>query len=143
MNMEEKLMVRTRKNKSFGNIIQEHRQQKEWTQEDLAWRVEITREQVGRIERDKCVPSGETIKKLEQAFCLPEMTLIKEWIIANESIQDESKDECDVNNICQELGRALAKNLSRANLNRADFLRARDAINTATDLLSGKCSTAK
>lgn len=137
MNSEEKPVVRTRKNKSFGVIIQEYQQRNGWTQEELAWRAGVTREHIGRIERDKCVPSVQTIKKLDQAFGLPEMTLIKKWIAANESIQGEAKDECDVNYICQELGRALAANLSRANLNEGDLLRAREAISMATDLLNG------
>lgn len=33
MNSEEKLVVRTRKNKSFGMIVQEYRQRNGWTQE--------------------------------------------------------------------------------------------------------------
>lgn len=136
MNSEEKLVVRTRKNKSLGSVIMEYRQRNGWTQEELAWRARITREHVGRIERDKCVPSVQTLKKLDRAFCLPEMTLIKEWIASSEPVSDESEDEHDVNHICQELGRALAANLSRANLNDADLLRAREAISTATDLLN-------
>ena len=35
MNSEEKLVVRTRKNKSFGSIIMEYRQRNGWTQEEL------------------------------------------------------------------------------------------------------------
>lgn len=98
MNSEEKLVVRTRK--SIGRIIQEYRQRYGWTQEELAWRAEITREHVGRIERDKCVPSVATIKKLEQAFHLPEMTLAK-WVIApSDKIDGGSKDESDVGRIC-------------------------------------------
>ena len=141
MNAEEKLVVQTRKNKSFGSIIMEYRQRNGWTQEELAWRAGITREHIGRIERDKCVPSVETIKKLEQAFGLPEMTIIKKWIGASEPTQDEPESQCDVDHICQELGRALAANLSRANLNEADLLRARDAISMATDFLNGNVQT--
>ena len=141
MNAEEKLVVRTRKNKSFGSIIIEYRQRNGWTQEELAWRAGITREHVGRIERDKCVPSVETIKKLEQAFGLPEMTLIRKWLGARELTQDEPENQRDVDRICQELGRALAAKLSRANLNEADLLRARDAISMATDFLNGNLQT--
>lgn len=135
MNSDEKLVVRTRK--SFGRIIQEYRQRNGWTQEELAWRAEITREHVGRIERDKCVPSVATIKKLEQAFHLPEMTLAK-WVIApSDRIEGDSKDESDVGRICQEFGRALAANLHRADLNESELFRVGEAIGTFTDLLKG------
>ena len=135
MNSDEKLVVRTRK--SFGRIIQEYRQRNGWTQEELAWRAEITREHVGRIECDKCVPSIATIKKLEQAFHLPEMTLVK-WVIApGDRIEDDSKDESDVSRICQEFGRALAENLHRADLNESELFRVGEAIGTFTDLLNG------
>lgn len=50
MNSDEKLVVRTRRNKSFGSIIQEYRQRNGWTQDELAWRVGVTRAQIGRID---------------------------------------------------------------------------------------------
>lgn len=137
MNSDEKLVVRTRKSKSFGSIIQEYRQRNGWTQEELAWRAEITREHVGRIERDKCVPSVATIKKLEHAFQLPEMMLAK-WVIApSNQMEGDSKDESDVGRICQEFGRALAANLHRADLNESELFRVGEAIGTFTDLLNG------
>ena len=68
MNPDEKQMARTRKNKSFGSIIQEYRQRYGWTQEELGWRAGISREHVGRIERDKCVPSVLTIEEEAHIF---------------------------------------------------------------------------
>ena len=60
MKSDEKLVVRTRRNKSFGSIIQEYRQRNGWTQDELAWRVGVTRAQIGRIERNQCVPTVAT-----------------------------------------------------------------------------------
>ena len=68
MNSDEKLVVRTRKNKSFGSIIQEYRQRNGWTQDELAWRMSMTRVQIGRIERDESVPTVATVEKLEKAL---------------------------------------------------------------------------
>lgn len=77
MNSEEKLVVRTRKNKSFGMIVQEYRQCNGWTQEELAWRAGVTREHIGRIERGKCNPTIVTVEQLEKALHLPPMSLVR------------------------------------------------------------------
>ena len=77
MNSEEKLVVRTKKNDTLGNFIQECRQRYGWTQEELGWRTGITREHVGRIERGKCVPSVQTLYDLEKALNLPECSLVR------------------------------------------------------------------
>ena len=96
MNSEEKLVVRTRKNKSFGMIVQEYRQRNGWTQEELAWRAGVTREHIGRIERDKCNPSIVTVEQLEKAFHLPPMSLVR--LKLNPEIQlfsDSEEEKCD------------------------------------------------
>lgn len=77
MKSDEKLVVRTRKNKTFGRIIQEYRQRNGWTQEELAWRVGMTRVQMGRIERDQCVPKVATVEKIERSLQLPRLTLLE------------------------------------------------------------------
>lgn len=95
MNSEEKLVVRTRKNKSFGMIVQEYRQRNGWTQEELAWRAGVTREHIGRIERDKCNPSIVTVEQLEKAFHLPPMSLVR--LKLNPEIQlfsDSEEEKC-------------------------------------------------
>ena len=76
MNSDEKLVVRTKKNDTLGNFIQECRQRYGWTQEELGWRTGITREHVGRIERGKCIPSVQTLYDLEKALNLPECSLV-------------------------------------------------------------------
>ena len=77
MNSDEKLVVRTKKNDTLGNFIQECRQRYGWTQEELGWRTGITREHVGRIERGRCIPSVQTLYDLERALNLPECSLVK------------------------------------------------------------------
>ena len=77
MNSDEKQMMRTKKNDTLGNFIQECRQRYGWTQEELGWRTGITREHVGRIERGKCIPSVQTLYDLEKALNLPECSLVK------------------------------------------------------------------
>lgn len=51
-------MVRTRKNKSFGMIVQEYRQRNGWTQEELAWRAGVTREHIRQILEHECHIAG-------------------------------------------------------------------------------------
>ena len=131
MNPDEKQMARTRKNKSFGSIIQEYRQRYGWTQEELGWRAGITREHVGRIERDKCVPSVLTIECLEKALHLPPMSLMKmKQNPAEQPFSDSEEEKC-VGRACRELEYALVTNLTKP-----DMLRASDVISTISDLLN-------
>lgn len=73
--------AKTEQGRSFGKTVKEYRNRKGWTQEELAWQAEMTREQLGRIERDQCLPSVETIGRLEKALNLEPMTLLKLKII--------------------------------------------------------------
>ena len=131
MNPDEKLVARTRKNKSFGNVIQECRQRNGWTQEELGWRTDITREHVGRIERDKCVPSVLTIECLEKALHLPPMSLMKmKQNPAGQPLPDSEEEKC-VGHACRELEYALVTNLTKP-----DLLKASDVISTISDLLN-------
>lgn len=131
MNPDEKQMARTRKNKSFGSIIQEYRQRYGWTQEELGWRAGITREHVGRIERDKCVPSVLTIECLEKALHLPPMSLMKMKLNpAGQPLPDSEEEKC-VGHACRELEYALVTNLTKP-----DMLKASDVISTISDLLN-------
>ena len=131
MNPDEKQMARTRKNKSFGSIIQEYRQRYGWTQEELGWRAGITREHVGRIERDKCVPSVLTIECLEKALHLPPMSLMKmKQNPAGQPLPDSEEEKC-VGHACQKLEYALVTNLTKP-----DLLKPSDVISTISDLLN-------
>ena len=119
MNSDEKLVVRTKKNDTLGNFIQECRQRYGWTQEELGWRTGITREHVGRIERGKCIPSIQTLYDLEKALNLPECSLVKR-------VNGQA-----VGRACRELEHALTANLTKSNLRKAS-----DAISTIAKMLN-------
>ena len=112
MNSDEKLVVRTRKNKSFGSIIQEYRQRNGWTQDELAWRMSMTRVQIGRIERDESVPTVATVEKLEKALQLPPLTLmrIKEVNKAEDGIKKK------VGKTMREFEKELVRNMTESEL---------------------------
>lgn len=132
MNSKEKIVLGAKKSETLGQYIQECRQQNGWTQEELGWRTGITREHVGRIERDKCVPSVATLNELERALHLPELTLVKKLKAkAGTEATYASEEKEMVGRACRELEHALAANLTKPNL-----LKASDAISTIAEVLS-------
>ena len=130
MNSDEKLVVRTRKSKSFGSIIQEYRQRNGWTQEELAWRVGVTRAQIGRIERDQCVPTVGTVEKLERALQLPRLTLLE--VKQKEEGKAQARTEAE-----EKMGRAF-RDLERElllNMHEGELESVSKAVNAFTDLI--------
>lgn len=127
----EKKKAKTEQGQSFGKTVKEYRNRKGWTQEELAWQAEMTREQLGRIERDKCRPSVETIGRLEKALNLEPMTLLKLKIIPELCDFQMTEEEKSVNFVCRELEIALISNLTKP-----DMLKACDVISTISDLLN-------
>lgn len=126
-----KKKAKTEQGRSFGKTVKEYRNRKGWTQEELAWQAEMTREQLGRIERDKCLPSVETIGRLEKALNLEPMTLLKLKIIPELCDFQMTEEEKSVNFVCRELEIALISNLTKS-----DMLKACDVISTISDLLN-------
>jgi len=51
-----------------GKIISDLRDQKSWSQSDLAARSGISRVMIGKYEREEAIPSIEVAKKIAQAF---------------------------------------------------------------------------
>jgi len=51
-----------------GKIISELRKEKNWSQTDLAHKSTVSREMIGKYERDEAVPSIEAAKKIADAF---------------------------------------------------------------------------
>lgn len=133
MNSDDKKSGQTRKNETLGQYIQECRQRNGWTQEELGWRTGITREHIGRIERDKCVPSVATLNELERALYLQELTLVRKLKAkaGMEVVYYDSEEKEMVGRACRELEHALAANLTTPNL-----LKASDAISTIAEVLN-------
>lgn len=132
MKSDEKLVIQIEKNETLGDFIQKCRQQYGWTQEELGWRTGITREHVGRIERDKCVPSAQTLYDLEKALNLPECSLVKRVNgQAEANVSQDSEEKEQVGRACRELEHALAANLTKSNLRKAS-----DAISTIAKMLN-------
>lgn len=130
MNSDEKLVVRTRRNKSFGSIIQEYRQRNGWTQDELAWRVGVTRAQIGRIERNQCVPTVATVEKIERALQLPRLTLLE--VKQKEESQVRARTDAE-----EKVGRAF-RDLEREmllNMNDYELESVSNAVNAFTALI--------
>lgn len=132
MNSDEKQAGRAKKNETLGRYIQECRQRNGWTQEELGWRTGITREHIGRIERDKCIPSIATLSELERALHLPELSLIRKLKAKAETEVVHGLEEKEVvGRACLKLEHALTANLTKSNL-----LKASDAISTIAEVLN-------
>ena len=104
------------KNKTFGKIIQEYRQHNGWTQEELAWRVGMTRAQMGRIERDQCVPKVATVEKIERALQLPRLTLLEVKQKEEGKTQVRAEAEEKVGRAFRDLERELLLSMNESEL---------------------------
>lgn len=60
----------------FGHVIRQLREQRGWSQEQLAHRAELNRSYMGEIERATAIASLATAAKLAHAFELPLSSLI-------------------------------------------------------------------
>ncbi|XVJ70460.1 MAG: helix-turn-helix transcriptional regulator [Rhizobacter sp.] len=61
----------------FGAVIRQAREQRGWSQEQLAGRAELNRSYMGEIERATAMPSLSTAMKLAQALQVPLSQLIE------------------------------------------------------------------
>ena len=53
---------------SLGNKIKQLRQEKSWSQDELAYHAKLDGRQISRYENDKVTPSVEVVVKLAKAF---------------------------------------------------------------------------
>lgn len=65
-----------------GKIIIDLRKEKKWSQTDLAAQSGVSREMIGKYEREKAVPSIEAAKKVADAFGVSLDYLVGEGINA-------------------------------------------------------------
>ena len=62
---------------TLGEKVAIYRRQKKWSQEDLEEYSGVSRNQIGRIERDECRPKLETLEWIEEALGLPQGKLLR------------------------------------------------------------------
>jgi transcriptional regulator with XRE-family HTH domain len=66
-----------------GKIITDLRKEKGWSQTDLAHKSGVSREMIGKYEREEAVPSIEAAKKIADAFAVSLDYLVGEGINAS------------------------------------------------------------
>lgn len=85
---------------TLGEKVAFYRRQKKWSQEDLEEYSGVSRNQIGRIERDECRPKLETLEWIEEALGLPQgkllrnvqlSTAVDDPILEIESVLENSK----------------------------------------------------
>ena len=89
-----------------GEIIVARRKELGWTQEELAWRSEISVTQISRLENDASRPGFETIEKLEEALGI---TLLDVFQKFRKSFDPEKKSYLTTIDTLREFERKLAK----------------------------------
>jgi putative transcriptional regulator len=72
--------------KAIRNKLKVHRAMHDWTQEELARRVSVTRKTINTIEKGKYVPSTYLALKLAKAFKVPVEELFQ---LDTELVQDD------------------------------------------------------
>jgi transcriptional regulator with XRE-family HTH domain len=69
----------------FGKVVRELRDQRGWSQEQLAARAELNRSYMGEVERAGAMPSLATAAKLALALDVPLSRLIRWCEVSNET----------------------------------------------------------
>jgi transcriptional regulator with XRE-family HTH domain len=76
--------LRIMKATSLGEKLRAYRLERQWSQEEAAWQIGISRTQIGRLERDESRPSLETMDRIEETFGLPKGSLISDYTTTND-----------------------------------------------------------
>ena len=74
---------------SLGKIIQYLRKQKKWTQEQLAERMNVTRQTVSRWEADEVIPELNKLVEMCEAFSCKLDSLVRENLSSREDIYSD------------------------------------------------------
>ncbi len=104
-----------------GSIITALRKEKDWSQTELATKSGVSREMIGKYERDEAVPSIEAAKKIADAFGVSLDYLVGEGVNSKfdkktvKRLQDIEKLEAgDKEHVFAMLDAFLAKNKMQA-----------------------------
>ncbi len=81
---------------SFGNILKKLRQDYDFTQEDLAKKINTSRSNIANYENDKNMPSIDVLNKLSEIFNCSIDYLLGKSDVRNTSAIDFSKDELHI-----------------------------------------------
>lgn len=130
MKENNELIVQKNQKKTFGQTVQECRTRRGWTQGELAWRSDINRTHLGRIERDECIPTITTIERLEEALGLPHLSLVE--LKHSEVVQEKGDEstETEVSKAFRDLEHELVMNMSEEDLKSVS-----SALNAFTELI--------
>ncbi len=118
------------KKRTVGKAVQEYRIKYGWSQDDLAWEAEISRAQIGRIERNKCEPTIATLEKLEKALHLPQMMLVEIKQMEDGKAQMAQEEQENIGISFREFEQTLVKKLTKSELQHVN-----EAICVLTDAL--------
>ena len=93
-------------NLTAGHLVAARRRELGWTQEDLAYATDISRTQIGRIERDESEPSVNSIDNLEKALGIELYDLFMEQRRHNhKSIKDSGLSTATIGQFGMELAK--------------------------------------
>ena len=101
-----------------GQLIVLKRRELGWSQEQLAWNCNMSRVQIGRIERNECNPGIETIEELESVLGIE---LYDQFMVQKrERVKTEMKRQRDAHTF-DDLLEKFEKELVRKRLNKEEL----------------------
>lgn len=106
---------------SFGNILKKLRQDYDFTQEDLAKKINTSRSNIANYENDKNMPSIDVLNKLSEIFNCSIDYLLGKSNVRNTSTIDFSKDELHIALSAEDKG-YISEDVKKAIENYAKFV---------------------
>lgn len=106
---------------SFGNILKKLRQDYDFTQEDLAKKINTSRSNIANYENDKNMPSIDVLNKLSEIFNCSIDYLLGKSNVRNTSTIDFSKDELHIALSAEDTG-YISEDVKKAIENYAKFV---------------------
>ena len=106
---------------SFGNILKKLRQDYDFTQEDLAKKINTSRSNIANYENDKNMPSIDVLNKLSEIFNCSIDYLLGKSDVRNTSTIDFSKDELHISLSAEDKG-YISEDVKKAIENYAKFV---------------------